>query len=75
MQRIPKNIQDALANGYKYQGDTCEETIMPDRILQRGKWELANDDLDQIEIPFTATIRFGKPKPVSDRTPALTAKK
>ena len=69
-----RNIQDALANGYEFQGHSCEETVMPDRILQRGTWELASEDLERIEIPFTATLRFGKPKHIPNRTAAEAAR-
>lgn len=69
-----RNIQDALANGYEYMGDDCEETIMPDRILQRGKWQLCDDYLNYIEIPFTATLRFGKPKHLPGNTAASTTR-
>lgn len=62
MKRIPRNIQDALANNYTVGWQEFKETIMPNRILQRGKWELTDENMNIIEIPFTATLRFGKPK-------------
>ena len=60
---LPKTIENALANGYTTEGCILEDKVCGNTIWQTGVWELTGDNLeDQIEVPYTAVFKFGKPR-------------
>jgi hypothetical protein len=64
---IPKNVREVVLQGF----DLCEgfstfddNFVGPNILIRRGEFEPDGADF---EIPFTASITFGKPRPVADR--------
>jgi hypothetical protein len=64
---IPRNVREIVLQGFDLQEgfSTDEDTFTgPNTIERRGEFE---PDGSHITIPYTASIRFGRPRPIAQR--------
>ena len=75
MRVIPKTWQEAIKQGYVFDGEDC--TIAADERTRRGKsfmvlrgpskphpdgYTIEGETLDYLEVPFTARVILGRPR-------------